>query len=402
MKLALLATSALLLVGAPAGAQRATPRGGRVDPAVLAKIEARGKASQSDAIVIYQDGTLVAEWYFGQPQGPIEAMSATKSIVNLAIGKLIDQRKLRLDQPVSELYPEWKQGKKRSITIRHLLNHTSGIQNVRMSGEEIYPAPDLVKLALAAELSEEPGTTFRYNNKAVNLLAGIVQLASGKRMDVFLGEEVFTPLGITDWSWTLDTAGNPHAMAGLQIRARDLATIGRMMLAGGTWNGKQVISRAWITESTKPGQALDSSCGLLWWLQSQFRSVVANDALIAQWRTAGNPESFIAKVLPLKDKVFTDRKQFFAAIEQAFGGKAGLETWYDHTWRKGLPDGAPLPSPTTGYLANGYLGQYLVVIPKHRIVAVRQMRARDPDPSKTAATADSFEDFPELVRQLVH
>ena len=84
-------------------------------------------------------------------------MSATKSIVSLAIGRLIDSGKITsLDQPVSDFYPEWKQGRKKLITVRHLLNHTSGIQNPPIT-TEIYASPDFVQLALAAELCRRAG-----------------------------------------------------------------------------------------------------------------------------------------------------------------------------------------------------------------------------------------------------
>ena len=96
-------------------------------------------------------------------------MSATKSVVALAIVLLLDEGKLAsLDEPVSNIFAEWKQGRKRDITVRMLLDHTSGLQNVANAGEELEAAPDLVKLALAAELSSDPGTTFSYNTKATN------------------------------------------------------------------------------------------------------------------------------------------------------------------------------------------------------------------------------------------
>lgn len=365
----------------------------------FAKFLERAEQSHSDALVIMKDGKLVGEWYFGRPPGRIEAMSATKSIVSLAIGKLIDSQKIKsLDQPVHEFFPEWRQGKKQKITIRHLLNHTSGLQNERSTSIEIYPSPDFVRLALAAELSDDPGRKFSYNNKAVNLLAGIVKVASGKRMDDYIRDELFAPLGITDISWELDSTGNPHAMAGLQIRATDLARIGQMILDGGVWKGKRIISKGWIAESTKPGQERMASCGLLWWLLSDFRAMIADDDVIAQWRKAGVSENFVKKVMPLKDQIFTDKAAFFGALEKAFGGKEGLEVWHDNTWRKGLPDGKALASPVAGYYAEGSLGQYLLILPKQRLVVVRQMRA--PEGGVDESKLDSFTDFPALARQL--
>lgn len=366
---------------------------------VLAKLLTRAEHTNTDALVLMKDGKVLGEWYFGKPQGRIEAMSATKSVVNLAVGKLIDAGKIKsLDQPVYEFFPEWRQGRKRQITIRHLLNHTSGLQNERLTSVEIYPSPDFVQLALAAELSDNPGSKFAYNNKAVNLLAGVVKVASGKRMDEYIRDEIFTPLGITDFTWVLDASGNPHAMSGLRIRATDLARIGQMLADGGLWKGKRIIRKEWIAESTKPGQARMTKCGLLWWLLQDFRATVADDDVIAQWRKGGDSEDFIQKLLPLKDKIFTDRKTFFGTIEKTLAGMGGLETWYDNTWRKGLPDGKGLPAPTVGFYADGYLGQYLVVLPKQHIVAVRQMRS--PVGEVNTDKLDTFTDFPELIRKL--
>lgn len=370
-----------------------------IDTTALGKLMARAVESKSDAIIILKNGKLVTESYFDKPRTKIEAMSATKSIVNLAIGKLLQSRKIKsLDQPVSDFFPEWKQGGKKDITIRHLLNHTSGLQNERTStAVEIYPSPDFVQLALAADLSHSPGKRFSYNNKAVNLLAGVVKAATGKRLDVFLGEAVFTPMGITDFSWTLDEAGNPHAMSGLQIHAMDLAKIGQMLADGGRWRGQQIVDESWITQSTKPGQTMSPNCGLLWWLLPEWTKLTISEANIDEWREAGVEAAFIKKVLPMKGQLYT-RKEFFGALTKIFGGKKGIETWYDNTWRRALPDGATVVGPIEGYYAEGYLGQYLVVLPKQGLVAVRQMRSPgDGDHKKL----DTFREFKDMVRDLV-
>ncbi|MBS1489033.1 MAG: serine hydrolase [Bacteroidetes bacterium] len=174
----------------------------KIDKAALDTLLKAAKQTQTDGLVIYQDGKLYGEYYFGKEPKKIEAMSSTKSIVNLAIGKLITDGLLTsIDQPVYEFYPEWKQGMKKDITIRHLLNHTSGMQNFPNTNIEIYPSPNFVNLALAAELTDKPGTKFSYNNKAVNLLGGIVKVLTRKRVDNYLYEKIFEPLGINDFDW---------------------------------------------------------------------------------------------------------------------------------------------------------------------------------------------------------
>lgn len=369
-----------------------------IDPEALASLIKRAEKTDSDAIIVVKNGKLIGEWYFDKPQGLIETMSATKSIVNLAVGKLIDNGQIKsLDQPVADFFPEWKQGRKKTITIRHLLNHTSGLQNERTTSIDIYPSPDFVQLALAAELSHEPGKRFSYNNKAVNLIAGVVKAASGQRMDVFIGNEIFAPMGITNFSWTLDSTGNPHAMSGLQISALDFAKLGQMMADGGRWNGKQLLSEKWIAESTRSSQEMTPNCGLLWWLIPEWRKATISEANIEEWREAGVSESFIKKVLPMKGKLYP-RNEFFAALKKIFIGKKGIETWYDNTWRRGLPDGATAVGPILGYYADGYLGQYLVVLPKERLVAVRQMRS--PGDGIDHKEIDSFRDFSKMVQAL--
>jgi CubicO group peptidase (beta-lactamase class C family) len=368
-----------------------------IDKGALERLRERGKASDSDAIVIVRDGRLVADWDFGRKRGPIEAMSATKSIVNLAIGRLIDQGKIKsLDQPVHDFYPEWNQGRKKRITIRHLLNHTSGLQCYPVT-TEIYASPDFVQFALAADMSDDPGSKFAYNNNAVNLLAGVVQRASGERMDVFIGKEIFTPLGIKETGWTLDKAGNPHGMAGLQIRAIDLAKIGQMMLDQGAWQGRQVVSKEWVRRSVEPGQAMNPTCGLLWWLVAGQTQFAVDEAVVTHFKERGMTARSLQKLDTLKGKPL-EPQAFWAALRSILVEDEALKTKL-RALNNDLPPLKPIVlGPSRGYAAQGYLGQFLFVMPRHRLVAVRQRRFRagaNPEDPKTM-----FGDFMEMVAAL--
>src|SRR5690606_25454076 len=202
----------------------------RVDPAALERLLAAARDAHSDALVVLHDGELVGAWHRGGRSRRIESMSVTKSIVNLAIGRLVTLGAIEsIDLPLSRFSPQWSAGRKARAPIRPLLHHTSGIESGRTT-EEIYASNDFVRLALNAELTSEPGSRLFYNNKAVNLLAGIVEKAVGKKMDAFLRDDLFARLGITDFRWSRDRAGNPHAMAGLRIHAEDLAKLGQLVL----------------------------------------------------------------------------------------------------------------------------------------------------------------------------
>jgi CubicO group peptidase (beta-lactamase class C family) len=368
-----------------------------IDPTALNALVKRAGELDTDALVVMKDGKVVLEkWFDGKPR-KIEAMSVTKSVVALAVGRLITTGKIKsVDQPVADFYPEWRQGRKKLITIRHLLTQTTGLQSPPTT-EEIYVAPDFVQLALCAELASDPGTRFSYNNKALNLVGGVVQRASGKRMDVYLKEEVFAPLGITDFSWTLDGAGNPHGMSGLQILPADLAKLGQLMLDGGQWNGKQILSPEWVKEATSPSEKL-AQYGYLWWLL-QSKKVIIDDEILATWKKGGADEKFLALMAPLRGKVYTG-EEFREALQKALKGEPnGLMAWVTNVREKGLPEGKVLESQTWGYAGQGWQGQHIVVVPASRLVVVRM---REPSQGNTEEENERFAwlELTQMVRAL--
>ncbi|MDX2061193.1 MAG: serine hydrolase domain-containing protein [Gemmatimonadales bacterium] len=362
-------------------------------PAAVAELVAAARASHSDALYLWRDGAVLIDTTFSADPTPIELMSAFKSVVALGIGRLLEQGKLAsLDTPVHTFYPEWNQGRKKAITVRHLLNHTSGLQNVGNAGIEIYPAPNAIQLALAAELTADPGTEFSYNNKAVNLLAGIIERASGLRMDLFFQDQFFGPLGIEEYQWYFDRSGSPHAMAGLRLKAADVAKFGLLVLDRGRWKGQQLIGESFLAEMTRPSQPHYPLVGLLWWIEPDTQQVTLRTESI-RTRPRG---SLFHRLAPLAGQTFPTRPAARAAAlatvgqtdDSLFVREAGPR-WVDSVfaWRVGAP---------LAYHANGYLGQYLVVVPAARLVAVRQIRNSDGYDPKT----DGFEDFPARVARM--
>ncbi len=248
----------------------------------------QAKESNSKSLFVHFNGKLIYGEYFDKDSLPQDVMSVTKSVSSLAIGKLITDGLLAsVDEPVYTFYPEWKQGLKEKITIRHLLNHTSGIDNPNYT-LGVYPFPDYVQLALAADITGKTDTTFFYNNKAVNLLAGIVQKITGERMDRYIARTIFKPLGITNAFWqtdaylyssmnlnkvdsTLLNQGNPPVMAELFINGEDLLKIGILVLNKGAWEGKRVISEQYLNDAFAPSK-INPNCGLLWWLVNDSKT----------------------------------------------------------------------------------------------------------------------------------
>ena len=149
----------------------------------LAELAERSIESESDAVIIVHDTKEIFRYL---PEGEdqlIETMSMTKSFASLAIGFLINENKIfSIDEPLVKWFPEWKNSSKAKITLRHILTHTSGLEANPDAGD-IYEQKDDIKYALDATLKDEPGAVHFYNNKAVNLIAGIIKKASGKSVD---------------------------------------------------------------------------------------------------------------------------------------------------------------------------------------------------------------------------
>ncbi|NUO48042.1 MAG: serine hydrolase [Polyangiaceae bacterium] len=232
----------------------------------LKKVIQSAKASQSSSLLVLKDGKMVVEQYFGQPRRAIETMSVTKSVVSIAIGMLIADKKIAsVDVPLSKYYPEFAGGKKAKITLYHLLTQTSGLEHADGAGK-MSKEKDRLAYARARGVVSAPGTTFSYNNEATQLLSGIVAKAAGKPIDEYLAERLFKPLDITEWKWERDGAGNVQAFYGLSLHARDLAKIGVLFANGGTFGEKEILPGSWVRQSTTPAKP-GESYGYLWWLR---------------------------------------------------------------------------------------------------------------------------------------
>lgn len=343
---------------------------------VLEEIKMKTVQSNSDAVIIKKDGKIIYEDYFGKEEKPIYIASAGKSLTSLAIGKLIDLKFLdSLDQPVHTIYPQWKQGTKRDITVKMLLNHTSGLQNNPNASVELEPAPtskihNIIDLALAAELTDGPGEVINYNNKAVALLGGIVEKLSGKRFDHFFVDEFYKPMNIAQYDWIKDESRNPTVHGAFIIKPSDFIKFGELILNKGLYDGKRIISEEWINESLKQGQKFTPMWGLLWWRLPEYEKRIIDDEIFISWEKAGVNKSFLKKIKPMKGILYETKYDFYTALEKVLG----------KDWNKVLNDVLPsdvsssnriYSDKITAYYADGFRGNYLVIVPETKTVAIR-------------------------------
>ena len=246
------------------------------------------------AALMVRHGRLVYERYFtgedvawGTPLGRVEfhagqrhdVRSITKSIVSILFGIVCDRGLIKsLDEPVFSFFPEYADlntPEKARINLRHLLTMSAGLawneyipySDPANSERRMMVAPDRPRYVLEQPSARAAGAAYNYNGGLTALLGAILEKVLGHPIDVFAKEALFEPLGILDIEWIRYDDGTPHA-GGLRLRPRDLAKFGQLVLNGGAWNNRQIISKAWIDESTSPhvhGEGL-FFYGYQWWL----------------------------------------------------------------------------------------------------------------------------------------
>jgi CubicO group peptidase (beta-lactamase class C family) len=115
---------------------------------------------------------------------------------------------------------------------------------------------------------DEPGENWVYNGGATTLIGQIIAQGTGKSMDKYAAEKLFTPLGITQYEWSAGSDGTPSAAAGLRMKASDLAKIGLMINNNGIHENMQIVPQLWLKQSFK-AYAYDADSlghGYFWWL----------------------------------------------------------------------------------------------------------------------------------------
>ena len=121
----------------------------------------------------------------------------------------------------------------------------------RDDAAQMWRVEDVLEYTLSKTVVAEPGEQYKYSNGVSTLLGAIIRNATGMEADAFAERYVFGPLGITDFEWTRYPDGSIETDGGLALRPRDLAKIGQLFLDGGGWDGERIVSRDWVTESTR-------------------------------------------------------------------------------------------------------------------------------------------------------
>lgn len=265
-----------------------------------ARLQAMDAAIRSDefkkitSVLIARRGKLVHESYYdGDADTLRDTRSVTKTITGMLVGIAMDQGSLRgVDTRVFPLLPDRHplqnpDPRKQQITLEDFLTMSSILECddwnefSRGNEERMYLIEDWTQftldlpirgsMSLGKRQSEDPPARhFSYCTAGVFTLGRVLERATGQPVAAFADKELFGPLGIEEARWMYSPLGEEQTGGGLRLKSRDLLKLALLYAQGGAWNGRTIVSKRWIRESTESHARIDdrTEYGYLWWLRA--------------------------------------------------------------------------------------------------------------------------------------
>ena len=217
---------------------------------------ARTACNELHALMVVKDGKVIYEkWDPSYGPDHLHVMwSASKTFTATAVGFAVQDGLLSVTDKVVDFFtedelPAVQSDRLRKMTVYDLLIMSSGFKDDCVGKAESGRKFDWAKETLASEIVFEPGSKFSYNSMNTYLLSVIVSRVTGQRLDEYLEDKLFKPLGITEYRWKISPQNYAAGGWGLYMRTEDFAKMGLFMLQKGRWGKKQLLNEEWLEEA---------------------------------------------------------------------------------------------------------------------------------------------------------
>ena len=273
------------------------------------------KFGNTDSLLIAHRGKLILEAYYrrGRVNYPHYQMSITKSYTAYAIGRAIQLGHLTmedLNKPVASFLKDIDSSQlaegANEITLDQAMQMSSGILLPQKRLSDILSQPEQLLgqgqaqayLHFTRPLPPAP-KPFKYQASDPVLTMQVLEAVVPGTAEQFICDHLLKPLGISNFNWQEDLSGYPKSAAGSSIRSRDMIKFGLLTLNQGTWNGKQLLPRAFVTKATSPLVQTNEEnfYGYFWWHQT--REIQGRKYPLIQGRGAGGQFIFVAPSIDL-------------------------------------------------------------------------------------------------------
>ncbi len=226
------------------------------------------------SMTIIRNGKIVAEAYSREPEDIHQITnikSVTKSFTGILFCLALQNGILdSVNQRFSDIYPEYfdNHQDKMDITIDQALTMRTGlVRDNKDDGYDFFMTRNTIEFALSSQMRYPQGTTFYYTDVNPQLVSFAIQKKYGKPLSEFAKEYLFDPLNIDDWYWQAGRDGVTYGASNLNLKPRDMAKFGQLLLQNGKWGDKQIIDSTILSEATREHVNLQGfSYGYYFWL----------------------------------------------------------------------------------------------------------------------------------------
>jgi CubicO group peptidase (beta-lactamase class C family) len=213
------------------------------------------------SLLVARHGRLVLdEYFFGFDAERLHDLrSGSKTFTSAMAGAAMDHgAHFDMSTPIYALFGDPRPDRSR-ITVGHLLSHSSGLacddnDDASPGNEDTMQSqtaqPDWYRFTLDLPVAHDPGTIYAYCSAGINLAAGVIRRMAGVWLPLFFQRTIAAPLGIHHWAMNLMPTGEGYGGGGLYLRPRDFLKLGQAYLDSGVWNGRRIVSAAWVHQST--------------------------------------------------------------------------------------------------------------------------------------------------------
>ena len=252
-----------------------------ISAAAIAQAHDYAAARASSALLIWRAGRLEHEAYFGRfdRNTPIVSKSLAKPVTALLVGRAIAQGYIQsLDQPVADFIGEWRADPLRSkITVRHLLDMRSGLlpQNSAPNASDIlnraylHPRHDEI-IIREYPVTNTPGARYEYANANSELVAPLIERATGRRYSQYLSDALLVPIAAQGGEiWVNRPGGMAHAGCCLLLPAQSWLRMAILLMNDGVWQGKRLLPKGYVSEM-RAGTLANPYYGLGVWVAGRY------------------------------------------------------------------------------------------------------------------------------------
>ena len=231
-------------------------------------------------VIIKNDSIWFENYYDGfDENSKTNSFSMAKSYVSGLMGKAIEEGYIKsLDQPVSDFFPEFSEGLAAKLTVGDLSSMASGTNWIEKYYSPLsittraYFDDDLKKIILGLKVIKEPGQAYKYSSGDTQLLAMVIEKATGKKLYNYLTESFWKPLGSENETlWQVDSKEHDlvKAYCCIASNAKDFARFGKLYKDHGKWKGEQLLDSAFVAKSITPRFAESPQYGYGFWMQKR-------------------------------------------------------------------------------------------------------------------------------------